>query len=103
MDELLQQIKKVERESIEDVEQAKLKKDEAIKAASTEARRMYERELESHHEGLKAKQDTEVEDFKVLTEKIIAKGKVDAEGSKRAPAGNFEKAVKTVYEMVARG
>jgi vacuolar-type H+-ATPase subunit H len=103
MDELLTRIKSVEKQSIKDVEQAKLGKEESIRAASTEARDRYEKELATHHAKLKAEQEQNVAAFKKQSEQIVEKGKIGADKTKHLPAADIDKAVKAVYEMVARG
>ena len=103
MDELLTEIKRVERQSIEDVEQARRGKEDAIQASSTEARSRYERELDAHHAKLKAEQEQKVAAFKKQSEQIVANGKIDAEKAKHLLPADIDKAVKAVHEMVTRG
>ena len=102
MDELLQKIRQVEKQSIEDVEQAERDKESSIQAAKKNADERYEKELAVHRELLRKEQEQKVAGFDTQTDTIIAQGRQEADKTKQMPYTDIERAVRTVVERIVK-
>ncbi len=103
MDDLLKKIKHVERQSITDIEQAKLDRDESIRITGIAAEESYDLEIQNHSAKLKAELDKNVEGFKEQAIGVVENGKLDSQKAKQIPAEEVELAAKAVYELIIRG
>lgn len=103
MDDQLKRIKQVERQSIENLKQARQDRDESVRTASSNANQRYEKEIQAHQATLLKDQEKGMEAFKENSKQVVENGKLEAEKVKQVSPQDFETAVKAAYELVIGG